>query len=108
MTASFPGSFLFLRQLLVSSLGPGVKQGAQDPEKTGGGGPSSGAGGPRDAADSQGCPSEAGRVLNVPKALTSTVLGKGSTVRDMGMGVGVGSARHASPQESGHSKSKMG
>lgn len=88
---------------MVSSLGPGMKQGAQDPEKTGGGGPSSGAGGPRDAADSQGCPSEAGRVLNVPKALTSTVLGKDRTVRDMGMGVGAGSARHASPQEGGHS-----
>ena len=60
VTGNFPGSFLFLRQLLFSSLGPGVKQGAQGPEKTGGGGPSSGAGGPREAAGSQGCPSEAG------------------------------------------------
>ena len=60
VTGNFPGSFLFLRQLSFSSLGPGVKQGSQGPEKTGGGGPSSGAGGPREAAGSQGCPSEVG------------------------------------------------
>lgn len=43
-----------------------MKQGARGSEKTGGRGPSSGAGSPRDAVGSQGCPSEAGKVLNVP------------------------------------------